>query len=68
MDGSTRGIEKAHRTMVEPGEGAAMQPDVLYDLALRELVEEDESLRERIREAEDVQPAEEEALDEGGES
>ncbi len=45
-----------------------MQPDVLYDLALRELVEEDESLRERIREAEDVQPAEEEALDEGGES
>lgn len=45
-----------------------MQPDVLYDLVLRELVEEVDSLRERNREAEEVQPAEEEALDEGGES
>jgi hypothetical protein len=58
--------------VVKPGE-ATMQ-DLLYDLVLRELVDDDDSLRdhdalsERIREAEKAQPAGAEALDEGGEA
>lgn len=45
-----------------------MQPDVLYDLTLRELVEDDDPVRERIREAEAAQRGDDEALDEGSEA